>query len=160
MYMKKLFLFSLPALFIFGCGSEPKEKTGKEKADSAKKDTAKTTMMKIYSLPAAMQIPTAIKEMKGTFSEEYLKPTNTKDAPASTNFSKAVNMGICGIDMGYCLLYEQNQLAIKYVSRIARMADDLKITGAFEANVLDRLKKQVTNKDSASYLLLSSFNNA
>ncbi len=157
--MKK-YLFVLSALFIFGCSSEPKEKAGRENADSAKKDTAKTAMYKIYSLPAAMQIPTAIKGMKGNFSEEYLKPTNTKDVPASTNFSKAVNMGMYGIDMGYCLLYEQNQLAIKYVSRIARLADELKITGAFEANVIDRLKNQVANKDSASYLLLSSFNNA
>jgi hypothetical protein len=63
------------------------------------------------------------------------------------------------VDFGYCLLYDQNQTAINYLGKISKLSGDLQITGAFESNVIKRLKDNLNNKDSASYILLSSYNN-
>lgn len=46
------------------------------------------------------------------------------------------------------------------MSKIARLSQSLNITGAFDPNVVERLKKNVSTQDSASFILLSSFNNA
>ena len=155
----KLFFSFALAVFFFSCGSNDTKdnKTDKNGTDTVAMDTMP---WKIYSLPAPLQIPNVIKGFKTKYSETFLVPTNTSDAKYSTSFQKAVNIGIYGIDMGYSMLYDQTQTAIDYFSRTARLADELKILGAFDKKILEDFKRNIGNRDSATYIVLSSFNNA
>lgn len=159
--MNKLFriLFTFSSFLLFvGCGSDVKDnKTDKTITDTVASDS---TPLKIYSLPAPLQIPNAIKGFKTKYSETFLTPTNTNEAKYNTNFQKAVNIGIYGIDMGYAMLFDQTQTAIDYFSRTARLSDELKILGAFDKKIIEDFRRNISNRDSAIYIVLSSFNNA
>ncbi|MEW6468869.1 MAG: hypothetical protein AB1458_08095 [Bacteroidota bacterium] len=151
-------LSALAAVIIYSCGGEAKDpKTDKTDADTLAADT---TPLKIYTLPAPLQIPNAIKGFKTKYSEEFLIPTNKSDIAYNTNFQKAVNIGIYGIDMGYAMLFDQTQTSIDYFSRTARLANDLNILGAFDKQVIEDFRRNIDNRDSAIYIVLSSFNNA
>lgn len=163
--MKKIFfLFAyLCSTFIFfsACSGGQQENKKDELAnDSVKTDTSKKAVYKVYSLPAPMQIPTAIRNMSEKFNVEYLNPSD-KQAPGNADNSKqAMLLGLYGVDMGYCQAYSQNQAVMNYMSKIARISEALNITGAFDPSVVKRMKSNISHPDSASYILLSSFNNA
>ena len=156
-----IILFCFIALLVSSCSggtSESKKEETVVDSTSSKKDTAKQAF-KVYSLPAPMQIPTAIRNLSAKFNEEYLKPSDNLK-PSGDNDREAFILGILGVDMGYCSVYGQNQAVMNYMSKIARLAQDINITGAFAPSVIERLKANVSHPDSASYILLSSFNNA
>ena len=158
--MKKfctVFFFTAFSVLIASCGGESKDKTDKTTNDTVVMDTVP---LKIYSLPAPLQIPNAIKGFKTKYSESFLAPTNTSTTKYNTNFQKAINLGIYGIDMGYAMLYDQTQTAIDYFSRTARLADELKVLGAFDKKIIEDFRRNTGNRDSAIYIVLSSFNNA
>ena len=162
--MKKNYFFSISllslAIIFNGCSGTPKEdKKDDASADSSKTklDTSKNMSYKIYSLPAPMQLPTSIRHLSEKFNEEYLHPSDITKPGAADYNKKALILGIFGVDMGYCSVYDQNQAAMNYMSKMARLSQDLNITGAFDANVISRLKASGGNKDSASFILLSSF---
>jgi hypothetical protein len=145
-------------LLFMSCGSETENKTSEQVTP---KDSVKSEpVFKVYSLPAPMQLPHAIRATTDNFSEEFLKPTNSAKPTESSAINKAVTLGIFGVDFGYCLLFDQNQHAINYLSKISKLSSDLKISGAFENKIIKRLKDNLNNKDSASYILLSSYNEA
>ena len=162
--MKIIRLYSILALvsvLIASCGGEKENKTTETNSNLTSDSTAKEQVYKIYSLPAPMQLPSAIRENTTKFSEEFLSPTNLKKTQGEgTNVKKAVLLGVYGVDLGYCLLFDQNQSSINYLSKIAKLSGDMQITGAFESSVVKRLKDNMNNKDSASYILLNSYNNA
>src|ERR1051325_931351 len=164
--MRNLYQVALVAsglILFFACGNSTGDKTtdsnnlnSNTAADTGKKDTT----FKIYSLPAPMQIAVAIRNNEKTFSEEFLKPTNQHKTIEGTNSTRSIQLGIYGVDMGYCMMYDQNQAVIDYLSKISKTADELKVSEAFNGSMAERLKKNMNDKDSASYILLSSFNKA
>jgi hypothetical protein len=146
---------------LSSCGSEGENKNKTtDQPDSLKKDTT-AKKYSILSLPAPMQLPQSIRAHTDKFSEELLAPTHEKK-PASegTSVKKSITLGVYGVDLGYCILFDQNQHSINYISKISNLSQELSISGAFEASVVKRLKDNLSNKDSASYILLSSFHKA
>jgi hypothetical protein len=71
----------------------------------------------------------------------------------STDFSRALNLGIYGADLGYVSLYNQNQDALGYLASIKQLSDKLGLSAAFDAPTLERIKNNITNKDSMMVLV-------
>ena len=168
--MKKTFsaaaftLVIASSLILSGCGNSEKGNDNNRNdsipADTSGNAAAENVEMKIYTLPAQMQVPSALASLKAKYSGDILVPVNTTTSANATQFKKAIVMGALGVDMGYATVFGQNQVALKYFTKIGRLAEDMKITGAFDPAVITRFKDNSSNKDSASFLLISSFNNA
>jgi hypothetical protein len=131
--LSTLILLTVSGLFIAGCGNSDKA-NDTNKNDSIPGDTANSassgkTEMRIYALPAQMQIPSALRDLKIKYSESILTPANTTTAVNAPQTKKAIVMGIFGVDMGYATVFDQNQAALNYFSKIARLAEDMQITG-------------------------------
>src|SRR5438105_3079566 len=104
------------SIILFSCGNNKDNKTSEFAANQPADSTGQEATYKIYSLPAPMQLPSALKMNTQNFSEEFLSTTDQKKQPEGTNIKKSEMMGIYGVDLGYCLLFDQNQSSINYLS--------------------------------------------
>lgn len=102
---------------------------------------------KMFSIPSPIQMATLIKSKVGVFNENML--TNPENVSTfTTNFKRAINMGVYGADLGYATIYENNTKAISYLSSIEKLSDELGIAGAFNQNLLERFIENGNNPDS------------
>ncbi|MFH1004384.1 MAG: hypothetical protein V1781_02655 [Bacteroidota bacterium] len=76
----------------------------------------------------------------------------------SSSYAKAINLGIYGCDMAYCITYEQFESMGNYLKCIKTLADDLGIPLAFDQQALTKFKLFETNKDSLEKLIFLSYN--
>lgn len=145
-------LLSVSALFAAGCsGDDAKDPDALPPVDSTQ-TTILNVNGEIFSIPSPIQTAFLIKGSGAAYSKEILNPSN-KSSDYSTNFSKALNLGIYGADLGYVTIYDQNQDAIGYLNSAKKLADELGVSGAFDANTIERFAKNLGNKDSMLVLV-------
>ena len=106
----------------------------------------------IFSIPSPIQTAFLIKNSGAPYSKEVINPAS-KSSQYSSNFSKALNLGIYGADLGYVTIYDQTQDAIGYLNAAKKLADELGVSGAFDAHTVERFTKNLGNKDSMLVLV-------
>jgi hypothetical protein len=144
-------LLSVSAALFTGCGpDDPKVD------DIPPVDSTQTTILnvngEIFSIPSPIQTAFLIKNSGANYSKDVLN-ASSKSSNYTTNFSKALNLGIYGADLGYVTIYDQTQDAIGYLNAAKKLADELGVSGAFDANTIDRFTKNLGNKDSMLVLV-------
>ncbi len=149
-------LFSLISILLLSsCGSSEKTDDTQQGAvqltAEAKGDSGHT---ELFSMPAPMQVASAIKRTNSNYVDGLLAPSNARNSSA---FSKTLNLGMYAVDLGYANVYDQHQTSIIYFSNSLKLSDDLKIMGPFEPSTINRFKENVTNSDSTAHYTLSSF---
>jgi hypothetical protein len=146
-FRKSLFMLSATAVLTSGCGHD----AAKDGDELPEVDSTQTTIVnvngEIFSIPSPLQTAFLIKNSGANYTKEILNAPS-KMTQYTTNFSKALNLGIYGADIGYVTMYDQNQDAIGYMNAAKKLADELNITGAFDNATLERFQKNLGNKDS------------
>ncbi len=145
---------------LFGCASDSsndEENNVDSLSEVMAVDTIDPNAFTLYTLPSPLQIATAIKIFNMGYYEELLNPTNQSTANFSTNYLKALNIGIFGVDMGYTTLYHKDQTAIYYMSIIQKLAKELDIMSGFDISTARDFKKNIDNQDSLTHIILSAF---
>ncbi|HLP13786.1 MAG TPA: hypothetical protein VK177_17765 [Flavobacteriales bacterium] len=143
---------------IVACGDS---KTGGDDPGVTTVDTNVTTGPiivngKIFSIPSPFQTATLIKNSGAAYNSQLLNPVGNKDN-YSTNFHKALNLGIYGADMGYMTMYEKTDDAPALIAAVQKMADDLGMGGAFSREMIDRFTNNLENKDSLMVLVADAY---
>ena len=145
-------LLSVTSLLAMGCGNDGK----KETEDVPPVDSTQSTILnvngEIFSIPSPIQTSWLLKNSGAAYSKTILNPAN-KAAGYSTNFAKGVNLGIYGADLGYVTIYDQTQDALGYLNSAKKLADDLGVAGAFDAQTVGRFQKNLGNQDSMLVLV-------
>lgn len=101
-----------------------------------------------YALPSPLQIASIFKN-SGIGYLEGITNQEKNSSRYSSNFSKAVNLGVYSADMAYSVLNQQTQEATNYIKLSKELADELGMGSVFEASgVHDRFEKNIGNKDS------------
>ena len=120
--MKKIFVFAL-AISLAACGG--KKKTDEQDFQNAL-DSIQDTGPKIdeelvngilQQIPSPLEIASILKESGSKYESSIL---NSEDnlSKYNTNFSKALNLGVFGTDLGYTNIYEQSKDGIKFLAAI------------------------------------------
>lgn len=79
---------------------------------------------------------------------------NTKNATNyTTEFSKAINLGIYNIDMSYGMVNNKGQDVLKYMKTVMMQSDALGLKGAVDQMVGKRAEQNLDNKDSLLKIL-------
>ncbi len=113
----------------------------------------------LFSIPSPYQISLLIKKEKLDFNEEMINPLqNTSNY--TSNFKKALNLGVLGSDLAYLNIYEQTPIAIKYFSRIKALSQELDISSGFDKEIIERVDKNMGNKDSLLVIISNSYRKA
>ena len=146
-------LLSVSALFTAtGCGSS----TTKDTEELPPVDSTQSTILnvngEIFSIPSPIQTAFLIKGSGAVYSKDIINAPS-KSSQYSSNFSKALNLGIYGADLGYVTIYDQTQDAIGYLNAAKRLADELGVAGAFDAATIERFTKNLGQKDSMLVLV-------
>lgn len=151
-FRKALPILSITALLVAGCGgSETKDTDDLPPVDSTQSAIINVNG-EIFSIPSPIQTAFLIKNSGAAYSKDILNAAN-KSSQYSTNFSKALNLGIYGADLGYVTIYEQTQDATNYLIAAKKLADELGVSGAFDTQTLERFQKNLGNKDSMLVLV-------
>lgn len=152
------------AAVLVACGSGKKndEQAFLESLDSAKNQgpSIDQEMIKgiLEQIPSPLEISVLLKQ-SGTKYNNAMLNSSDKTANYSSNYQKALNLGIYGTDLGYTNIYEQNQDGIKYLKSIKELADGLNIGQFFDVETIGRLATNSKNLDSLLLITTQNFNN-
>lgn len=111
----------------------------------------------VQNIASPVEIASILQAMEVPFSAGYLAPTQGSDR-LSTNFQKAVMLGIYGADLGYLNMYEKTGNSVDVLSTIKRLADGLRVGQYFDFETLKRLSVSKSNLDSLLFLSVNSYN--
>lgn len=111
----------------------------------------------VQNIASPVEISAILQGMNVPFSAEYLSPTIGADR-LTTNFQKAVMLGIYGADLGYLNMYEKTGNSVDVLSTIKHLADGLRVGQFFDFETIKRLSVNKTDLDSLLYISVSSYN--
>lgn len=155
MLNKNVLVLTLAVAFLTSCG-DPKKDDGNKDELVETVDTVKTSVVNVggelFSVPSPIQTALLIQKSGITYDKAILHSSN-KVNTFSTDYAKSINLGIYGADLGYVSLYNQTQDALGYLASVKQLADKLGISAAFDASTMERIKNNVTNKDSMMVLV-------
>lgn len=78
----------------------------------------------------------------------------------SSDFLKALNLGVYGCDLGYSAAYQNNDLSLKYLSTIRNIASYIDLENAFDETLIERFSNNFGNKDSMLVLVSEAYKGA
>lgn len=111
----------------------------------------------VQNIASPVEIAAILQSMEVPFSAEYLAPTQGSDR-LTTNFRKALMLGVYGADLGYLNMYEKTGNSVDVLSTIKRLADGLRVGQYFDFETLKRLSVNRSDLDSLLFLSVSSYN--
>lgn len=119
-------------------------------------DSAASTVLQIgnvvFCIPSPIQTAILIRDVGANYDKEMLNATQNTNS-YSTNYQKALNLGIYGADLGYATIYEQPQDGIRYLKVVEGLADDIGVSGAFSAEMMKKITENLGNQDSLLFMV-------
>jgi hypothetical protein len=151
---------SMITVFAIGCGTdEPKDTeidTEVTEGDNNNQNQLLEIDGKVFSIPSPIQTAFLIKNAGTNYNKDMLNEPS-KVTNYSTNFKKAINLGVYGADLGYVTLYDQTQDAISFLTAIKSIGDDLGVSSAFDLELVERFEKNIGNQDSLLVLVSDAY---
>lgn len=111
---------------------------------------------KIYTMPTPLQISSAIKIYGFKYNEKLLLPV-VQNVSYSSNFSKALNLGMRTIDLGYATVYSNHARAFDYLKNVKQLTEELGISSYEQSQIMERFEKNIQNQDSLFKIVLESY---
>jgi len=162
--MKGRVFFLLIALFAFNSCRNSSNNTGQfvfPEADSIPVSEAiKLSPEAIEDISrnvaSPVEIANLLQKLEVPFSQDYLASSIDADKQ-STNFDKALKLGILGADLGYLNMYERTGSSLEILSSIRKLAEDIKVGQFFDFESIKRLSQNNSNLDSLLSLSINSY---
>lgn len=149
----KVIALGLASMLIYSCGDpKPTEETD----DLPDTDTVKAVALnvggKLFSVPSPMQTALLIQKSGVAYDKSILNAGN-KNGQYASDYSRSLNLGIYGADLGYVSMYNQTQDAIGYLGAVKNLADKIGVSSAFDQTTMKRISDNISNKDSMLVLV-------
>jgi hypothetical protein len=112
----------------------------------------------MFSLPSPYQISLILHESGISYNKELLNPSR-RASDYVTNFSRAINFGVFGVDLGYINIYQQTQDAASYFAVLKILSLDLGIYKVLNQNIVNRVEKNIDNRDSLMVIVSQTYRN-
>lgn len=155
--------FSLALLLLYACGpnKDAAEQAILDSVDSIAVETPEISDEVIadiiQQIPSPLEISVLLKESGSAYDHSILNPDDMV-SNYNNNFTKALNLGIYGTDLGYTNIYKENQDALGYIGSIRDLADGLNIGQFFDFNTIRKLATNSNNLDSLLLITTKNFN--
>lgn len=162
----KFLLFLAPVVFIgffSACSSG-----GGNKMDDAERvdfqedeplnETLKNQVVAAMDvLPTPIEIVSHVRTAAEGYNPALVNNPDDSRNYLTTNYRKAINLGVYMADLGYACLYTQAQPAMDFVKAGKRVAVDMGLLDVFDPNIVKRFEDNLENQDSLINLLRESY---
>ncbi len=108
------------------------------------------------NISSPVEIANLLQTLKVPFSQTYLALSIDANKQ-STNFDKALKLGILGADLGYLNMYEKTGSSLEVLSSIRKLAEDIKVGQFFDFDAIKRLSQNKSNLDSLLFISIDSY---
>lgn len=112
----------------------------------------------LFSLPSPYQISLILHDSGISYNKELLNPSR-KASDYVTNFSRAINFGVYGVDLGYINIYQQTQDAASYFAVLKILSLDLGINKILNQSTVNRIEENIDNRDSLMVIVSDTYRN-
>jgi len=157
--------WSVLLLFFVSCSNEGTNKTKLNIPDSVK--TNKNNVFKelskeviddlVQNISSPIEMADLIRKAGVPFSKSYMTNPDLIEN-YNTEFSKSINLGVLGADLGYLNIYNKTSYILDYLTSIKAVSEDLRVGQFFDFSLLKRLSSNNENLDSLMLISVSSFN--
>lgn len=108
------------------------------------------------NITSPVEIANLLQTLEVPFSQTYI--ASTIDAnKQSTNFDKAMKLGILGADLGYLNMYDKTGSSLDVLSSIRKLSEDIKVGQFFDFESIRRLSQNKSNLDSLLFISIDSY---
>ncbi|MBK6985055.1 MAG: hypothetical protein IPH32_10025 [Bacteroidetes bacterium] len=149
--MNKLFFATSISLSVIltACGDKPSEEIAENVVVETPKDTTPITVNEETKFKfdfAIANIPSPVASINelsnwGVDYNNALLVDSKKQISASSEFSKALALGVFNIDMSYAMVNNKGEDVLKYMKTVVTTSDALGLKGAVDQMVGKRAKK-------------------
>jgi len=108
------------------------------------------------NISSPVEIANLLQMMDVPFSQDYLASSIDANRQ-TTNFDKALTLGILGADLGYLNMYEKTSTSIDILSSIRKLAEGIRVGQFFDFETIKRLSLNKSNLDSLLFLSIDSY---
>lgn len=133
-------------------GSGEKDQNSKEFDEAGAATKARIDEV-AANIPPPSEIPYLLQATGAEFNQGLVNSREKVDQYTSHNDKAALNLGVYAADIGYLTSYDKTQEAIDYLTACKTLSDDLGLIGTFDAELLEKFEKNISNKDSLTRLL-------
>jgi hypothetical protein len=150
------------ALSMAGCNNTGKngQQTNNMQTTQGKIDSNNSTLLRvnnqIFSIPSPIQTALLIKKNGYSYDKKILNSPDNY-SKYETKYKKALNLGVYGADLGYISLYDQTQDALSYMASVEKLASDVGVSNAFNADLLKRFQANLGKEDSLLSMVSEAF---
>ena len=110
----------------------------------------------LFTLPSPYQATFTIKKSSIGYQKSLLNPADNV-SNYTTNFQKALNVGIYGTDLGYLNIYDQIPDVISYFTVIKKLSQELGIESVLNIDIIDKIEQNIDNQDSLLHFLTGTY---
>jgi len=143
----------LLTLGLWSCGSKKEKEDNNDEFKQAEESLSEEIKDVAYNIPSPSEIPYLLQATGAEFNQSLLSDRKKADQYLSRNDKAALNLGIYAADIGYLVSYDKTQEAINYVNAAKKLADNLGVLGAFDAELLKRFEANISVKDSLAHMV-------
>ena len=111
------------------------------------------------SMPDRKEILILIEDHKIEYNSDLLSDPGVVHK-YNLESSKAANLGIYGSDLSIASSFEQTQESMVFLKCVNLLANDLGVSSAFDAKMVDRMEANKQNKDSTLEIITNAFKSA
>lgn len=155
-FIGAILLLGASVFLLTSCGVGGNE-SNLSAADSAALKSNQQKATKVFiSIPSPLEMTNMIKSTGVRFDKSCLNPASNV-AKYNSTLSQAINLGIYSADLSYCSTFDQAQDAMQYMGTCKKLADQIGVIGGLSENTIDRLEKNVNNKDSLLNLVSETY---
>jgi len=146
---------------LVSCGDKPSEEIAENITSETPKDTTPITVNEETKFKfdfAIANIPSPVGSINeisawGVDYNNTLLVDAKKQLAASSEFSKALALGVFNIDMSYAMVNNKGEDVLKYMKTVVTTSDALGLKSAVDQMVGKRAEKNLSNKDSLLKIL-------
>lgn len=157
----KNILALLFAATLASCSNEPKKDTAKELNQAFQTDSSSVEVSAdvinemIQSVPSPVELSTVLLESGAEYESSLINSIDNCDK-YTTDYEKALNLGVYGLDLIYMNIYEKTLSTVNYISSVKRLADNLNVGQFFDFSLLKKMSS-TNNRDSLINTSTNSF---
>jgi hypothetical protein len=147
--MKKLNFILILIIFMVsqGCKNEQaSKKDGDSEAEAIEFELKQDFKEIYYRFPSPGEMFSYLDSTGLRFDKTLLLSCRNADNYLGTR-DQAINLGVYMADLAYISLFQHYKESIDYLQAVYKLSDKLRISDAFDKNLITRIEKNIKNTD-------------